>query len=176
MKSVVNIGSKVPNIIFNKKVLVVNEKTWTEFGSQVSGEKNVMTIFANEDDYWKYMRNPKNKGKKTFKTKNADGSVTFKTIRYMPRYEVVALGSYDENISPRGGHRPGPGQEYRGLPGGKRHPQPRGAEKSAQAGAQGLRAVRRLPAGDGQQKPPGRHRRAPRKLRRRPPGAFHPGL
>lgn len=99
MKSVVNIGSKVPNIIFNKKVLVVNEKTWTEFGSQVSGEKNVMTIFANEDDYWKYMRNPKNKGKKTFKTKNADGSVTFKTIRYMPRYEVVALGSYDENIS-----------------------------------------------------------------------------
>ena len=65
---------------------------------------------------------------------------------------------------PCSGHRPRPGEKYRSLPRRKRHSLPGGAEKGAQAGAPGLRAVRGLSAGGGQQKPPGRHGGASRKL------------
>ena len=59
------------------------------------------------------------------------------------------------------------GEKRGGLPGGKRPLHlPRTDLKGAQAGAQGLRAVRGLSAGAGEQERAGQHRRPPGELRR----------
>ena len=91
----VKFGTRVPNSLLSGGVVAVNEKTWNEWGTKAYGEKNVIKMFDTEDEYWIWMRRNK---KKTFKTKNSDGSVTIKTVKYMPRYEVAALASYDDGI------------------------------------------------------------------------------
>ena len=60
------------------------------------------------------------------------------------------------------------GEKRGGLPGGKRRVHlPRADQKGAEAGAEGLPAVRGLFAGAGEQKRTGQHRRPPGELRRR---------
>lgn len=94
-RTTIHIGTNVPNVLLGAGVIAVNEKTWNEWGTRTYGEKNTIKMFDNEEQYWKWMERNK---KKTFKTKNEDGSITFRTIRYMPRYEVAALASYDDDI------------------------------------------------------------------------------
>ena len=91
----IRIGTNVPNVMLTPGVVAVIDKTWTEYGTRVYNEKNTIKLFDNEDQYWKWMERNK---KKTFKTKNEDGTETHRTIRYMPRYEVAGLASYDDNI------------------------------------------------------------------------------
>lgn len=94
-REIVRIGSKVPAFIMKNRMAAVCERTWTEYGTRVIDEKNVIKMFPNEEEFLEFMSQ---NHKRTFRTKNADGSVTHRTIKYMPRYEVVALASYDDNL------------------------------------------------------------------------------
>ena len=91
----VNIGSMVSEHVKDLHMICVNVKTQTSYGSKVIKEKNKIFMFKNENEYRAYMKETK---RKTVKMANSNGEITKKTIRYMPRYEVVGLGSYDPQI------------------------------------------------------------------------------
>lgn len=91
----IKIGTSVPSTLLTQGVVAVIDKTWTEYGTRTYNEKNTVKLFKNENEYWRWMGHNK---KKTFKMKNPDGTETHRTIRYMPRYEVVGLASYDNDI------------------------------------------------------------------------------
>lgn len=94
----ITIGSKVGNQIFNRGMIAVDVSEKKEWGTRTSSETHTIKCFSNEAEYWQWMRAAENK-RKTIKAVNKEtGEVTTKKIRYMPRYEVVALASYDPAV------------------------------------------------------------------------------